>query len=212
MYNKIAVVTDENNQITSLERGNKVLLYQETADGWQLVKEASPQLVTELVIAEIRNVIRVLIEQLEDCRIIVSKKLTGVPYHIFNKIGFHIYETDGPLSPELFRDILEDIMEASEQARVSAAVSQGPVSPNNDGIYYLDLIKLLQAFPEISSKKALKQFMEETSFARLELICNHLPPWMETVIALKNFDQQIEKIDQHSCKVVITVKQGEQDA
>lgn len=208
MYNKIAVLLNEKDQLTSLELSCKTLLYQQTANGWQLNQEIIWRLGAETGIAEIRNDIQVLIGHLEDCRIIVSKKLTGIPYHILDKSGFHIFETDGAASQNLFCDIIREMKEISEKARVSGTVAQVPVSPNHDGIYYFNLIELQQTFPEITSKQALKRFMEDTVFIRLELICNHMPPWMDTVLILKNYVWQIEKIEEHRCKVIISVNQG----
>lgn len=206
MYDKIAVLLDENNRITSLELSDKTLLYQETIYGWEPLREINWQLGAESDIAKIRNKIQVLIEQLGDCRIMVSRKLSGLPYHIFNKMEFHIFETDSPVSQKLFRDIIQEIKEAAEKIQSSDSVAQVPVSPLNDGIYYLNLIELQRAFPEITSKQALKQFLEEIPFYKLELICSHMPPWIEPAAAEKNLELEIGKLDEFSCKVIISVK------
>ncbi|MEL7655116.1 MAG: Fe-only nitrogenase accessory AnfO family protein [Bacillota bacterium] len=206
MYDKIAVLLDENNQLTSLELSQKTLLYHETINSWEPLREINWQLAAESDIAKIRNNIQILIEQLGDCRIMVSRKLSGVPYHIFNKMEFHIFEADGVASQKLFRDIIQEIKGVSEKVRPLDSIAQVPVSPQNDGTYYLNLIELQRAFPEVTSKQALKQFLEETPFNKLELICSHMPPWIETVAAVKNFDWKIEKLDELSCKAVISVK------
>ncbi|HOV41162.1 MAG TPA: Fe-only nitrogenase accessory AnfO family protein, partial [Oscillospiraceae bacterium] len=59
--------------------------------------------------------------------------------------------------------------------------------------YYFDLAALQEKFPEISSKKALSQFFEETPFLELELVCTHLPPWIESLGYDITFKKQNEK-------------------
>ena len=236
MYDKIAVISDRNSRTAPLESSDKALLYQKAASGWQLSREIGWLAAEEECrmtekggrpgsaeadrtasaggepgIPEMRSRIRKLIDELGDCRIIVSGKLAGIPYHIFDKMGFHIFETGDPPSQELFQYIIREIEEAEAKAQASRASAAAasvsaltPVSPDHNGNYYLNLIELQQAHPEISSKKALRQFMEETVFGRLELICNHIPPWMEAMIASKSYDCQIEKIDGQACKVTLS--------
>lgn len=204
MCHKIAVLMDENQQMTSLEQCRRALLYLETGGVWKPYQEIRWQLGAAPDIAEIRNDIRELIEQLEDCRIIVSSKLNGVPFHIFNKMGFHIFETGSSASQNLFQEIMQEIKSASEEAETSGSVAQVPFSPQNDGIYYFNLIKVQQAFPAITSKQALKHFMEEVLFIKFELICDHMPPWLENLADVKNYDWSVEQLDEHSCRVVIS--------
>lgn len=204
MYDKIAVLTDGGGRTAPLDQSSKILLYQEIDSKWQVMKVIDWHPTADQTIAAIRGDIKTCIDQLEDCRIIVGKKLSGVAYHFLDKMNFHIFETDHPASQSLFYSIRQAITESEDKRNfINQTPVQTPVSPNNDGIYYFNLIELQQVFPEISSKKALKAFMEKAAFYKFELICNHIPPWLESMMLLRKFRWEVERFENNSSKITV---------
>jgi hypothetical protein len=155
--------------------------------------------------AQIRDRVRELIEQLGECRILICRKMSGIAYHIFEKYGFEIFEAE-ELLDGVFDQILIDLDEAAEVASERRSIPKEPYCPNDDGVYYLNLIELQQQFPEMSSKKAMQKFMEQTVFYRFELICNHLPPWMEDVMQSRQLGYTFETLDENAKRYIITRK------
>lgn len=152
--------------------------------------------------AAIRETISTMASRFEDCRIIVSQKVLGIPYQMLDKTGFSIFEVD-TVSDQLLDDIIEDV------AKSQAIVDRPPVkprSPHNDGHYYFDLFRLQKAYPEISSKRALMGFMSGADFVSLELICDHLPPWMEDVMSARGLQYKHNKEADGSSRYVITAR------
>ena len=43
----------------------------------------------------------------------------------------------------------------------------------------INLMEVQAAHPDITSKKALRPFLASTPFVELEIICGHMPPWLE---------------------------------
>ena len=152
--------------------------------------------------AAIREAVSALASRFEDCRIIVSRKVLGIPYQMLNKTGFSIFEAD-TVSDRLLDDIAKDV---SESRAIADQPPAEPLSPHNDGHYYFDLVRLQKAYPEISSKRALMGFMSGADFVSLELICDHLPPWMEDVMNARGLQYRHSKEADGSSRYVIAAR------
>lgn len=126
-------------------------------------------------IAKIRNEALKCLSLIDDCVVIVVKEITGIPYTVFDMAGKSIFTTN-EISSSLLTEIIEDIISAERSIN---SVSTEPVETADGGFYYMDLVALQKEFPEISSKKALKNFLENTPFMELKLKCGHIPPWIE---------------------------------
>ena len=201
----MAVLTDKENRTASAEECVSVQIYRNGSSGWYVEKAISWNIGNTSDMVLIRNRVRELIAQLGECRILICRKMGGVAYHIFEKHGFEIFEAE-EIVDGIFDQILADLDEAEEAAKALRSIPKEPVCPNDDGVYYLNLMELQQQFPEISSKKALQHFMENTIFYRFELICNHLPPWTEELMQRKNYGYTTEILDDTAKRYVITRK------
>ena len=213
MLDHIAVILNEKNELSSIENCSTVIIYHNKESSWEAVDEIQWQSGALTGAYHIRRKIHILAEQLGDCRVIAGKKINGLPYQIFDQKGFHIFEIQSTVSSKLFDSIRDDLSESSrkakEDAKKLASIPTTPYSPKNNGIYYLNLIELQEAFPEISSKKALKSFMEVADFTELRLICRHLPPWLEADTSRRNMKIQLQRQADESCNVIISKKENE---
>lgn len=213
MLDHIAVILNEKNELSSIENCCTVIVYHHRENNWKSVEEIQWQAGALTGADHIRSKIHILAEQLGNCRVIAGKKINGLPYQIFDRKGFHIFETQSAVSSELFDSIREDLAEslkkAKEAAKKQASIPTTPHSPESNGIYYLNLIELQDAFPEISSKKALKSFIETTDFTELRLICRHLPPWLEADARRRNMRIQLQHQSSESCNVIISAREDE---
>ncbi len=206
MSGKIAVIINENNKLTSLETGTTLILFSKQDYNWQKVKEISYKLDITSKISEIRDNIRALILQLEDCKIVVGKSITGLSYNIFERMGFEIFEAE-TLSSALLEEIQSDLAaETGFSPKEAAAIPTTPVGTSEPGVFFLDLIKLQEKYPEISSKKALQSFIETNPFYRLDVVCSHIPPWFEVILPKKNLNYIIKGLDKHRVQVSISQK------
>lgn len=205
MSQRIAVMVDAENRTSSPEQCACIQIYRSGESGWLVEKAISWSLLDAKDMSEIRDKVRELIGQLGACNILICRKITGVAYHIFEKHGFELFEAE-ELVDGIFDQILADLDEAEETAKTLRSMPKEPICPNDDGVYYLNLIELQQQFPEISSKKAMQNFMENTVFYRFELICNHLPPWTEELMQRKNYGYTTEILDDTAKRYIITRK------
>lgn len=202
MSNKIAVVADPAGQIGSIGEESFFDLYAKGEDReWRLLERVRISVKDWSDMERVRSTVRRAASELSDCRILLGKKVSGVAYHILDRLGFYIFEAD-TFYPKMFDEITAEVEQIQKEAKGGGAVPLSPYSPKDDGIYYLDLVALQEKHPEISSKKALSQFLNNEVFLRLELICRHLPPWVEGVVERRRLKCTIEKQGEDICRVV----------
>lgn len=173
---KIAALLREG-QLSDFTSCTAVAVFEPDAETWQLTSEIPYAADACTDPAEIRNHVRSLILELDDCSAVVARRLQGLPYHVFDRMGFQIFEAE-TLSDALLSGILADIADTGAVA-APAETPTAPVASDEHGRYALDLIALQEQHPEVSSKKALRPFLQSTPFFELHLRCSHMPPWLE---------------------------------
>lgn len=203
MSNKIAIIVNSESELTNFEEGSSIILYNKSTDIWQIEDIVNYSLAPLSSISDTRDCVKTVISKLKDCKIIIAKTMSGIPYIIFDRMGFAIFETSD-ISNAILDEILSDVEEYSNKKNfASMELPTSPVETEVPGVYFLNLMELQQKHPEISSKKALKAFIENTQFSRLEIICSHLPPWFENYFSPMKLSYIMEPLDMNSCKVSI---------
>lgn len=180
MNNQIAIIMQDNSLSNSYVDSTHINVYEKSNDKWCSIKSIPINIDFTLELSQLREQFKELVSKLGDCEIIACKDLIGIAYHMFNRMGFSIFNIDN-INDETFFGIISDIETGNElnQLKQQALLNLGPVEKETSGMYFLDLLELQKSFPDLSSKKALQPFFKETPFVQLELICSHLPPWIE---------------------------------
>jgi len=198
---KIAVFLDKNNNICSFLDGTVVKIFERNEKEWKINKLISVDMTNVTGIRAIRHRFQNLIDEFDDCKIVVVKKGFGVAYSVFYAEDFSVWELPGKaeeiLDEVLSREKEHEIIEKEEEEEKSY------VEEVKKGEYYLDLIKLQLEDPEVSSKKALVPFIENTAFEALKLRCCHVPPWLRSHSENKNLSFEVEKITNQDYQVTI---------
>ena len=154
-----------------------VTVFEKIGGGWKEIYINYVNLPSGSSVSAARDALGILLDGLGDCRIAVGAGLTGVLYRALDSRGFSIFDTDD-ISPDTLDGILADL-NAVEAADAADTVPARPVETETPGTYALNLVRLQEAHPEITSKQALREFLETTPFYELRLICAHIPPWLE---------------------------------
>lgn len=201
-HNLMAVFFDANDQVTSFDEMTQWDLFSKKDDSWQKSKSIhyKPILMGELPV--IRENIRKMIAQLEDCRIIITKSITGIPYHTFDKEGFIICEVEN-FDLELLDAIQEDLISTSLEA-AKQKLPEAPIETDTPGDYFFDFNQLQKSTPEISSKMALLPFFKNVPFLSLDLVCEHIPPWFDKTLDTMKLTYEIVKNKDDTTHVIIT--------
>lgn len=177
---KIAVFTDDSSEVCDFFDASRFLIFEKTSGGWVVTSELAFEKLTPSSPAQMRQAATELLPLLEGCKVLAGGALVGIAFSIFDRAGLHIFEINAA-DDDIFDSMLEDIRGAGADrlAREKLITETHPIETNVPGVYALDLIALQRECPEISSKKAMMDFLENTPFLELHLACKHIPPWIE---------------------------------
>jgi hypothetical protein len=178
--NKIAVFTNGELKLCDFFEAERFLIFERTDSGWTRTIEVGFKKIIPAAPALTRKNTEALLPLIEDCNILAGGALFGIPFSVFDRAKLHIFEI-GEINGELFDGIIEDLRKADAEASAKEAIIRDtkPVETSTPGVYFLDLIALQKECPEISSKKAMMDFLKDMPFLELRLICKHIPPWIE---------------------------------
>ena len=212
MIKKIATIVNDSKIITSFQEGTTIIIYYKDIESWKVQNEISYSLNSNISLSDIRDYIRTVILRLEDCKIIIGKTISGLPYNILDRMGFEIFEVESisdslSISDFLLEDIYSEVQ--GYENKKDAFLLKVPTSPQQTaipGVYFLNLIELQEKHPEISSKRALQDFFTSTPFYKLQLICSHVPPWFETFFPTKKLTFSTEELENNKYQVTIYKK------
>lgn len=205
MKNIVSIFMQDDNNLVAFLKSTKIIVF-EQSDVWKEIKTiALPNKYSQNPL-QLRKQISNIVNQLGECKIIAGKELIGIPYCVFDGNGFSIFSIS-QLNDKVLDGIINDIESANTEEYIKNEIIKNakPVETNTPGVYYMDLIMLQTECPEISSKTALKDFLINTPFMELKLLCNHIPPWLENsefdIISTKNADNNfLATITKKLCK------------
>ncbi len=177
---KIAVFTNRYSALCDFFEADRFLIFERGADGWQLLNEIPFDPISPLSAALTRKNSEALLPLINGCEVLAGGSLVGIPFSVFDRAGLHIFEISA-ITYEVFDGIFQETQasDAAINTREAVISNARPKETGTPGFYFLDLISLQSEYPEISSKKAMADFLENTPFLELNLICRHIPPWIE---------------------------------
>jgi len=204
--NKIAVFTDKASDICDFFNATKFLIFEKRTDKWTITGEPEFERVIPSSPAQTRKMTEKLLSLLDGCNIIAGGTLVGIPYSVFDRAGLHIFQiNENEVNDAVFDEIVKDIQNADTQRNLKERIIKEarPVETATPGVYSLDLIALQSECPEVTSKKAMADFLENTPFLELHLICKHIPPWIENSgkydIQAQNKDGTVSAVITRKC-------------
>jgi hypothetical protein len=177
---KIAVFANEASVFCDFFDASRFLVFEKQAGYWSAAGEAEFEKIVPSNPARTRVLTEKLLPLIEGCDILAGGVLAGIPYSVFDRAGLRIFEING-VNDDVFDGIIEDIQDADWERNTKKRIvaETRPVETAVPGVFALDLIALQSECPEISSKKAMTDFLEHTPFLELCLVCKHIPPWIE---------------------------------
>lgn len=198
---KIAVYTKNGTELSPFFQSDCITIY--TKDGeWNMDRQINVLSPLPQDTQALRKYIRALAESMGDCRVIAGGGMSGLPYNIFGKAGFSVFDIT-KLSPEILDDIADDVSSATLLADEACRDATGPIESSIPGIFSVNLIKAQSSDPSVSSKKLLQPFLRDTPFFELHMVCSHIPPWLEDGC----WDIKQEKTRDGNIKAVLIKKQ-----
>lgn len=181
----IAVFLDQQGFTAPLGQSGVVTLYTRDGAGWRISQRVPFTLSRQMGLGEIRNRTMSMLAALPDCRHFVARDIQGALLAWLDGMGMTLWQCEG--RPEAFLDRLaEHISERITAAEpVVTPLPASLIQPTgDDGAFRLDLIAALRdgGGSGHTSKRLLLPFLQQRHFQRLEILCDHLPRWFDTLL------------------------------
>lgn len=201
MAMEVAVFISESGHSASMYNATHLRVYQCQGDKWHINRQLPFQIETSLSLKEIRSLMAPVQDFLGSCRVIAGQGITGVACFELQKAGFSIWTTEG-LPDEFLNDIREAEIKAEEQegSNTSNPPAAEEISP---GRYRISLIDVQKNQGTLTSKQVLLPILNRGRFDSLEIICDHVPPWLEEQVAAGMLQASIKPLD--ICTTLLTI-------
>ena len=197
---EIAAILGSDGCSSTLSEPGTVVVYLKQGCTFEPVREMAFALDQDKGLKELRAKMAELIRFLEICKIFVARSASGALYFELEKAGFSVWEIAG--KPE---DILAIVLDDEEKERVASQIPglTGIPAPaeRSPGSFFISIKEIQGQSPAISSKQVLQQFIREGKFRELEIICDHVPPWIEMDAECRGYSLRSEKLGPNEVRV-----------
>ena len=190
----IAILFDENNNLTDIYHVKTIAFYEK--NGTIHLIETKTAIIPETKdINTFRNGLKKLLGQLDSVKILVGTEISGLPFYFFDQNNIILCEApsfSARLLEQIFEDYGEDgntllISHPEDEIEISEInISTSPVELDQEGNYFLDFVEVQKIRPDLSSKKAIIPFLNDTLFQTLTVVCSHVMPWLDVFLEQKN--------------------------
>lgn len=199
---EIAVLVGSDGETASIQEPCEIQIYQYTCQNWEVCRSMPFNIRSSSGLSGLRAYLHKVIEFLEECRTFVGRSVTGVPFFELEKAGFTTWEIVGyPL------DFLDGMLNFQESGACTTPVQASANPPElkeiSPGCYSISLQEIQNCSGFITSKQVLLPVLSRQSFNTLEIICSHVPPWLEAKILSGEIDAVIEKRSPQEAKIII---------
>ncbi len=204
MAKEIAVFIDADGRAATLNEQGKIVVFTKWSQKWQRTREQDFTLAGDLDLRAMRQKMGEILTFLGDCKIFVGQLVTGLPYFELEKGQISVWEYEG-----LPADFLDHVWATEEAAKIKLENQTeltsipAPLDLGN-GCYRISIQDIQNNNSGITSKQILLPFLSQGKFYQLEVLCSHLPPWLEMELGNNRFVGVVEKLASNQIKVVIT--------
>jgi len=203
---EIALFQDINGKTQSINEPGIIKVYSRSLGTWKIVKEIIFRIDNIAGVKAIRESIINMAEDLGDCKVFVGSEIKGMTYNILDGMGFNTWELEGT-AKELLDFVFEKEIEESNLIVLSKLENSKPVIQKvKDGYYYINLKKIQKNNESLTSKGILVPFLTTTTFYQLEIICGHVPPWLNAEFEKLNLKMESTPISQSEIKLIVYPK------
>jgi Fe-only nitrogenase accessory protein AnfO len=199
---EIAAFLGEDGRTVPLNEPGTIVVFRRERGTWVKTREITFALNPAHGLRELRLDVGALLGFLSPCTVIVAKSASGALYFELEKARCSIWEIAGtPL------EFLDQVWRDEKQSQAAEPLPAGVEIPAplelSPGKFYLSIKEIQGKRPEVSSKQVLQQFVQAGAFTELEIICDHVPPWIEMETDRRGYELKSERVGQNEMKVIV---------
>jgi len=201
---EIAVFVGPNGETAPIQKAGEIQVYHQSCNIWEICRSMPFALQSAKGLPGIREYMKEVLDFLGECRTFVGLSIIGLPYFELEKAGFTIWEMAGPPY-----SILDSILEAEAASKLDTYPEINIITPRPEpqeiapGCYSISLKEIQNCNHVVTSKQILFPLLEKTTIKSLEIICSHIPPWLEVKILAGEVNGVIDKISSNETRVTI---------
>ncbi len=207
MAKEIAVFLGADGSSVSLDEPGSVTIFRRALGSWEKTREKGFSLDQVNGMRELRLKMGEILQFMDGCRIFIARSASGVPYFELEKAGCTVWEYTGKPT-----DFLEHVWEQEEKELEMAKTLAPSVittpEEKTPGNFYISIKEIQRNTPEVTSKQVLQQFIRSGAFRTLEILCGHIPPWLEIEAVDGGLVYEVEQLNKNEFKVKIAKKIG----
>ncbi|WFN33932.1 nitrogenase [Methanogenium sp. S4BF] len=203
MVAEIAAIVDADGWTGVLDEPGQIVVYRRSKDGWETDRTMPVSLGRCRNLPEMRRKMAEIVQFLDACRTFVAGSAHGALYFELEKAGCTVWEITGKPA-----EYLDSVLEEEEHARTAAAAPCAIVIPAPEetapGTFFISIKEVQGKLPGVTSKQILAQFIADGEFRVLEILCDHVPPWIEMEAQRRGYGLQAEKNRPNEIRVRLT--------
>lgn len=202
---EIALLVGQTGETTLIKEAKQIQVYQYSCRIWEMCRSMPFSVESTQGLPNMRQYMKTVLEFLGECRILAGLSITGLLFFELEKAGFTIWEIAG--SPMY---VLDNIVEAEANTEVSCSneinivISRPEPREVSPGCYSISLKDIQNCNGMVTSKQILFPLLKYMNFRSLEIICAHVPPWLEVKMLSSEINGVIDKITHNETRVTIT--------
>ena len=178
MAKEIAAFVDGKGIATLLPTACCLQVYRKQEGSWHKERSVEVALGEAKGLGELRNRMAEIVKFLGSCDTVVAEAFQGAALHALEKANVGMWEITG--RPEASFDSILAEEEALANTNDEPATIQFPVLENKgDGRAYISILEVQRSGGGLTSKQVLIPILHQGSFTELEILCAHVPPWLE---------------------------------
>ena len=200
---EIAAILGPGGASIPLTESGTVVVYRRVQGAWEKDREMAFAIEAALGLRDLRNKVEELKAFLRDCRVFVAKSASGALFFELEKARLSVWEIAGKPA-EFLDNVWRD--EKDEQMATCLPADAGIPAPTetSPGHFAISIKEIQGKRPEVSSKQVLQDFVRRGAFEKLEILCDHLPPWIEVDATRCGYEVGTEQIGKNEIKVRLT--------
>ena len=178
MAKEIGAFVNADGMTTLLNKPCQLIIFRKQEGFWRIERKLALNLGEAGGLAELRVRVGEIIKFLAQCSIVLAEAFQGAALHELEKAGVALWEVAGEPEPLLDHILSEE--ENSTQEQEQTAKIPFPVLENKgNGRYFISIAQVQRSGGALTSKQVLLPIVQQGSFQKLEVLCTHVPPWLE---------------------------------
>ncbi len=196
---KIAALVSQQGLTTDLFHTELIRLYHNPQGHWQIRHQIPFTLEETMPMSTIRSRLFALRPQLEGCQHLAARSIHGFARSILESMGLAMWGLDGdPIH------YLEQIRQQAQLQSMTTSLTPLLEATGKSGWYRINLQAALAQPPRLTSKQLLHPILDQGTFERLEIRCDHVPKWFEHEFPARQLNLRVDRHADGSCMAIVS--------